>query len=769
MLINKIKKCKPIDFDSKLKEYLIKNNDKNCLTDKIKALFKEISQNRDAISQMKEVQISSEEIKQNIDIIIAYINQINVIKKKMIFGSDKCCCKIPFEWSDTIKAKYHKSYSIEYEIYNCFYNLAVLYYCNGLNLAGNGAASKEIRKESTFYFKYAIYVFNLIKEEANKKVDEKDLQSDLFESHLNYCISLCEIEGQIQIYKIAKETNPKDFVLHSKLLLAISELYHKTYELINKLQNKKVDITNMIIYFENRSIYYKAAMFRDLKNENKKNFDEKGTGYGEVTYYQTQLVKELSECEKTIHKLGKFLNIESFEKELEEAKKELKDIEDLNNRIYHEALPKEENLTYESKNMMSELKPQKLYIRESEHKLKEDDKFKCPELDLLAPKEVRDMIDRYRPKINLFISQNLDKYENEGTIDNFIQQLNLPKKLTKKPIKEGEEDENNNSKQIPEELWVKINQVQQLGGPTALSNIMQVIMNKSNYLLKNLENLLHSFEAEDKDDANCRQQYKGRWVREPSQKLNFKMVQGAQQFIASLNKTKEFDQKENNDIINNSKTFEQLMLPREKLSENIPEEEEIKEEEIKPEEKEVKDEIIKLYELKDKCTNIIKPIFDRINDDSIIITQFMEVLAKKTTEQIIFERNKNIFQSKFNELKNITEEVGKQEGIVNEVVKKNYDKIIPKTGEKKEQTKEMKYFADLYQLSTMFISKYEKIMKGDKYYNDMKDKIDQLIKYGNDWMIKRSNEKNLFLKNMNNLSKSQMYDGGQGYGGNPGF
>ena len=112
------------------------------------------------------------------------------------------------------------------------------------------------------------------------------------------------------------------------------------------------------------------------------------------------------------------------------------------------------------------------------------------------------------------------------------------------------------------------------------------------------------------------------------------------------------------------------MLPREKLSENIPEEDEIKEEEIKPEEKEVKDEIIKLYELKDKCTNIIKPIFDRINDNSIIITQFMEVLAKKTTEQIIFERNKNIFQSKFNELKNITEEVGKQEGIINEVLKK---------------------------------------------------------------------------------------------------
>ena len=112
------------------------------------------------------------------------------------------------------------------------------------------------------------------------------------------------------------------------------------------------------------------------------------------------------------------------------------------------------------------------------------------------------MIDRYRSKINLFISQSLDKYKNEVTIDNFIQQLNLPKKLTKKPNKEGEEDENNNSKQIPEELWEKIKQVQKSGGPTALNNIIQGIMNKSNYLLNNLENVLHSFEGEDKDDAN---------------------------------------------------------------------------------------------------------------------------------------------------------------------------------------------------------------------------------------------------------------------------
>ena len=770
MLINKIKKCKPIDIDNKLKEYLIKNNDKNSLSDNLKTFFSELSEDRDKMSKMNELQKSSEEIKENIDKIISYINRVNVLRKKILFGKEKYCLKIQFDWSDTIKGNHLKSYSIDFEIYNSLYNLSILYYCKGLVLAANEMPTKEIRKESTNSFKNAIFVFNVIKEEVNKKIAPKELPSDLNESHLDYCMALCEIEGQIQIYKIAKETNPKDFGLHAKLLLGISNIYLKTYDIIKKIKNKKGEVDNMVLYFENRAKYYKAAMYKDLKNENKKKFDEKGTGYGEVTFFLNKYVQELLECKKTIHKLGKFLNIESFEKELEEAQNSLKETEDLNNRIYHEALPREENITYESKNMMKELIPKKLYIRENEYKLNEDENYTFPELDLLSPKEVREMIGKYRTKINLYVTKNLDQYENEGTIDNYIETLKLPNKLTKKPIKEGEEENENENdslkKEIPDEIWEKINKVQQIGGPSALNNIMQGIMNKSNYLLNNLENLLHSFEAEDKDDANCRQQYRERWTRPPSQNLNYQMVQGAQQYIMSLMKAKEYDQKENDDIVNNSKYFEELMLTKEKLNENIPHEEEVPTEETE-EEKEIRKEILKLYELKDKCTNIIRPLFIQLNDESKVITQFIDVLAKKTTEQIILERNKDSFQLKFNELKKSSDEIKKQEEVINEVVKKNYDKIMPKVNNKGNDDKVDDYYANLYQLSNMFLEKYNKIMKGDKYYNDLKDKIDKLIKYGNDWMINRSNEKNSMINNMNNWQNNQMNNNMQGFGGNP--
>ena len=272
-------------------------------------------------------------------------------------------------------------------------------------------------------------------------------------------------------------------------------------------------------------------------------------------------------------------------------------------------------------------------------------------------------------------------------------------------------------------------------------------MKKSNYLTNNLNNILHSFEAEDRDDTNCRMQYRERWTRPPSQSQNYQMVQGAQQYIASINKTKEYDKMENDDIMKNSQYFERLMNPKEKLNENIPQEEEVKVEDT-PEEIEVKDEIAKLHELCDKCTKIIRAIFVKLNDDSVVITQFLDVLSKKTTEQVIFDKNKGSFQSLFDELKKIRDEVKKQEGIINETIKKNYEKL-PKINTSNNDAKVIEYYRNLDQLANMFMAKYDKIMKGDKYYNDLNEKIEQFLKACNGWMINRGNEKNNMLRNLN--------------------
>ena len=739
MLINKLKTCKAIDLDSKFKEYVIKNYDDASLTDKIKTYFSEINQCRSVMSQMGEVQDSIDQLKQNISIILSYINMLSAIKQKMTFGKESYSCKIEFTWTDTIKGSKYSSYNIFFEIYNSMFNLATCYY-NLATQLGKNATEKIGHKEACKYYRQAMYLYDVIKEEANLKIIEKELPLDLFPPHLDYCKILCEIQGQLEIYYIATETSKKDFTLRAKLLNVVSELYANAKVLSEGPQTKKGTKDELEYFLINRSEYYKALMYKELREESRKKFDDVGEGYGEMIFYQGRNVASLLECQKTIKKCGKFINADEFENMLKAEQNEGANMLDLNERIYHQRIPQEEEIVLEKKNMMNMVLPEGLYIRENSEKLKNDEKAYCSDLDLLVPKQVKSMIENYKNKMNELISKNLDLYENDLTIQKFIKELYLPRKLTIRP---GEEDLTLPPVEIPIQLWQKLEQVKSLGGPRHLANIMQGIMNKSNFLINELENLLRSLEAEDKDDQMYRQQYKEKWIREPSQKLNFKLVQGAQQYIASLNNTKKYDSQENNEIMDNAKFFDELMLPRDQLLSKIPRREELEEKEI-PEEKEVRESIMKLYELGDKCMNIIRPIFNELNDDSNIVGQFIEVLAKKTTENAIFEKYKEEYMKKLDGLKILNDEIKKQKDVVNQTLQKNMQKIRDK--QKPPLSNEaIEFFNYLDQYANLFMNKYEKIKKGDNYYNDIYQKISSLIKNGEEWMIKRSDEKNVIL------------------------
>ena len=748
MLINKTKKTKSIDMDSRLKEYVIKNYDDSSLTEKVKEYFAELTQNRNVIVQMNEVEESIDRIRENINILTTYINQILSIRQKTTFGKETYSCKIEFSWKDTLKGSSWDSFNIWFEIYNAMFNLAVSYYCLGENVA-KAAMDKNGHKEACNYFKNAMGIFNVIKEEAVTKIPEKELPYDLFPSHMEYCMCLCEIKGQLEIYKIAKESSPDKFALHAKLMLEVSQLYEKAKKLSDNPQTKKATSDNVLTFLENRVHYYKAIMCKDLREESQKAFNEKGTGYGEAVFYQGALVQALLECEKTIKKCGKLVDVDNFEKGLEEERATGQQMLDDNNRVYKEVIPEPEKITFEKKNMMSMALPADLYIRENAEKLRSDERIFCPDLELLVPKEVKSMVNAYKSKMHEFISQNLDQYENEDSINSFVQSLFLPKKLTMRPEEvTGNEPPN----EFPPQLWNKIERVQQIGGTATLNRVMNGIMNKSQYLISQCENLLHSLEAEDMDDQAYRKKFGNKWFREPSQKLNFKLVQGAQQYIQNLQKTKQFDQQQNNEIMNNARFFEQLLLPRQQLVYNIPKREELKIAEL-PEEKEVRNEILKLYSLGDKCMNIIKPIFTELNDESVIISYFIDVLAKKTTEQAIYERFKESYEAKFTELKTLSEDVKRQKSVVSNVLQRNSGKIRDKP-QPNIHNEAMNYFRMLDQYANMFMNEYEKIMKGDKYYNGLYEKISNLVKLGNEWMIKRSDEKDAMLST---IDKSGQY------------
>ena len=270
MLINRFKSCKPIDLDSKLKEYVIKNYDNESLSEKVKAYFGELNQNRSVITQMGEVQDNIDQLKQNAMIIASYINMLTAVSQKMTFGKESYSCKIEFTWNDTIRDSKWRSYNVFFEIYNVMFNLATSYYNLATQIA-RASTDKLGHKEAQKYFKYAMYTYDVIKEEAVTKIPEKELPLDLFPAHLDYCKILCEIQGQLEIYHIAKEASPKEFQLHAKLLNTTSELYSRARVLADGPQTKKGTKDELLNFLSNRAIYYKAMMCKDMREYAKKN------------------------------------------------------------------------------------------------------------------------------------------------------------------------------------------------------------------------------------------------------------------------------------------------------------------------------------------------------------------------------------------------------------------------------------------------------------------------------------------------------------------
>ena len=472
-----------------------------------------------------------------------------------------------------------------------------------------------------------MYIFDRLKNETYSAISSNELPYDLYPSHLSYCSKLCIIFGQLEIIEVAQFISKKEYSLQAKLYLGISETLKKIVPLSNTKPTSKGGSPEFRAYLSNRIQYYRGLMYQKLREGAQNKFDETGTGYGLALVYQGKFVTKLLAVQKTLEECGKYVDIKEFNEKLKAEKELGQKMLDLNNRVYHQATNEDKNFKLESKILLNPLLPDDLYIGKNKDKAKEDGENICPELDMFIPSQTKEMIDRYKNRMESYLQQSISQYETEKTVNDFLQNLNLPTYLTKR--KTGE-TLNQGSINLPPQLWERISHVQQLGGTNALNEIMQNIQNKYNYLVSNLENTLNSFKNEENDDNINRQKYGSKWIRKSSNVLNVKYIQAIQNHLQNLRRTAVYDQKQNDEICNNSKYFEKISCSKAKLTNDIPGRIVNKKPENNNENK-LHEEILNLYELSDKTSEIITPIYDQLNDDSVVLSMFIEVLDKTST------------------------------------------------------------------------------------------------------------------------------------------
>lgn len=737
-----LKRTQSTDIYSKLNEFALKYGTYSM--DKYSNIFREMNQNREVISKISALSgLTPEQTDQQRLILTSYINQLIVIKSKILFGRESYSCKLDFVWTDTIKQKNWKSHNINFEYYNALYNLASVYYILGLESGANSKEDKNIKKEAVNHFKKALSLFRILKDEAYASISQSELPYDLYPNHLEFCEKLCLIAGQKYILQIAEITSPKEHLLQARLACCILDHYNKAFSLSNTPPVTYGGSNEFRNYLNNRVFFYKYVMYSKLRDSSMKKFSEKGEGFGEALYFQGMAVQELLECQKTINNCGNHVNIENFNHTLLEQQGFGQDLLDKNERLYHQATPQPGSIKIEKKDMMNPILPEDLFIGENKKKFKDKYNELNNGLDSLIPQSTREQINNFKRKIDSYLRENIGQCESEKTILFFIQNLRLPMHLTQRK-KAGENDIG----RFPIPLWEKIQKVQQMGGIMGLSGKMQAIMNKSNYLINQLSRTLNSFKKEEEDDNQQRQKYgDNRWIRKPSKDINFKYIGTIQNYIQNLQNTSKFDQKQNDDILNNSQKFELLGQSKEKLESNIPGDKEGLNN-LSSDEERIKNEIDKLYNLSDKCMELINPIYEILNNDEVIIPLFVDVLERKTTEDAVYKKFIDENEPKIAKLKEITQEVKNQKNEISTLVQKYGQKIYGNNGYGiSEEAK--KYFHDIEEKVKSFMHINEKIQKGESYYNNLYQKIDEVIKASNKWMISRNEEKKALIDAIN--------------------
>lgn len=759
---NVLKKTKNIDLYSKVTDYALKSCPETS-AEKMMSFFRKMQQNREIISKISSVSImNTDQIYQQRIVLTNYINQLMVLKSKITFGNDGRSCKILFSWYDTIEGNKWQSYNINFEFYNVLFNLAVIYFCIGYDLGIKSSNDKNKKKEAINKFKVSFYLFDVIKKEAYKKINQTELPYDLYPSHLDYCINLCKANGQKFIVEIADITCENSNNLQSKIILFISNSYSMAYQLSNVTPTSKGGTQEFRNFLINRVHYYKYLVYVKLREELKNKFDKVGTGFGEVVYLQGKAVTELFECVKNLDNCGKFVNKQLLLSILNNERLKGQELMGLNERVYKEKIPDNKIYSIDVKDMMNDpLIPSDLYIGVNKKKA-----FKMGnnELDGIMSSQIKDLVGKFRYKIGNYLNENIGKLESQKTINTFIQNLNLPSQLCNRKLIEPEFNNNMNS-ELPTPLWEKINKIQNLKCTTALKNNMQNIKNKQNENLNNLQNTLKYFSNEEDDDNKLRQKYGDKWVRKQSNLLNVNFINAINNYINNIQQTQKGDENLNQEILNNN--FDVLNSPKEKLNKDIPIQKisEKNEVEEKPEIHSVKEEILKLYKLCDKCMQIINPLYDNLNNNNCLVNLFSDVIDKQKTEKEIYDKVFSDLQKKIDKLVLLSNEVRAQERVVSDVVKKAENEIADGIKNKNLSLKNREiyeYFKGLDIKSSLCLNLYEQLKKVEKYYSDLQIKIDKVLDESNKWMIERSKEKNALILAIQN--EKGRYIGENNYG-----
>jgi len=440
-----------------------------------------------------------------------YLAAISLMEQRFVWGETDNTVKIKTTWYDPLRPREKVvASSLPLERAAAVFNLGAVYSCGA---ADTDRSSSEGQKMAIQKFQKAAGLFNLVRDQLLPQVVSKSLTVDLTQNGLNMLSSVMIAQAQSCFYESAVKDKLGRGLL-SKLAHQVSEHYQAAASSAKKLAGS-VDPTWGHTFLCQQKAFLSAAHFQQacaMKEEANKTM----TGFG-------LCIRRFKEALALADEAAKF-KLTDVEALKQVIMTEFKPVESDNNEVYMQIVPDRTALPPLGK--IATVKA----TNESLDKVDNRNDFQAHRkvLEQLLPQEVRSYAQDYKSRAeSLVLSIDEEGRQYAAGVEEALHEMNLPYCL--EPPTDG----------VSDELWNKVQELQQKGGGGALSHTLEALKEMDVMVHQLASEIRADLDKEENEDNQLRTQFAAQWQRQPSRSLNSTFRQQIQVYVTKIEQARD--------------------------------------------------------------------------------------------------------------------------------------------------------------------------------------------------------------------------------------
>ncbi|CAG2104677.1 unnamed protein product [Medioppia subpectinata] len=401
--------------------------------------------------------------------------------------------------------------SIAYEKVCVLFNIGALQSHLGSTQVSEGLSNDNALKSAAKYFSSAAGVFQSLKHTASSAVGSHDLSSDMQNEVLNILQNLMLAQSQETFFLKATNDNMKEAII-AKIASQCEEYYA---DVLRQLQVIKFNADKewlSIVSVKQAAFHGIAEYFQSIACLQNKDFGD-----------QITRLQKAVDCFKGAESRGTLSFNQTFKEYLNKASILLEEAKKDNDFIYHAKVPEYKSLTTIGRAQLAKpgAVPERFFPNNP-------DMF-----EKLLPLGVQQAVHKLELKKQEIVNTEVASLrELTQTLNAVLVSLNLPAAI-----------EDSSGQEVPKSLIDKSNAVKAKGGIdviTRLINELPDLLQRNREILDENERALNT---EEESDDNLRAQFKERWSRTPSSKLNHNWKEHIAKYRSILHNAIEADNK----------------------------------------------------------------------------------------------------------------------------------------------------------------------------------------------------------------------------------